>query len=83
MSIFGRNSYPALMINGETIGSRQEENTNTMNQMKRTSTTTKRRKDKEYVGHKIQEFVTLPARSRISVCVPLEGGEGLLNIRRL
>lgn len=31
----------------------------------------KRKKDKESIGHKICEYVMLPARSRISVTVPL------------
>lgn len=43
----------------------------------------KRKRDKESIGNKICEYIMLPARSRISVTVPLEGVEGFLNIRRL
>ena len=71
------------MINGEAILPRQEENFNSTNLSKKGSMVKRKKENKEMVGYKIQEFITLPARSRICVIVPAEGAEGVLNVKRL
>lgn len=78
---FGRNAIPNLVINGEPLNNKEIENINPVNGLKKQAT--KRKKDKEGIGHKICEFLMLPARSRVCVTVPFEGAEGFLNIKRL
>ena len=68
--LFGRNSIPNIIINGDPIYSKDVENTNSCNSTKKCI---KKKKDKESIGHKVSEFVLLPARSRVSVTAPLEG----------
>jgi hypothetical protein len=63
---------------------KNDENSNILSNMrgKSVSQTRKKGKGKDFCGNKLEYFVMLPARSRVSLCCIGDVAEGFLNIRR-
>ena len=80
--IFSKAGSIIILINGEPLNQKTEEN-NTLSSNSLKKSFAKRKKDTEYSSTKVNEFVILPARSRISASCLVEGGEAFFNIRRL